>query len=96
MPVTEFQRSELIANKLRRGMKFGLYQSGRSCYMADGMKLNYDELWAIVRQIKELKPGHNATLAELYPDSFLGMFSYRFRFKWLKMGASLFKLPYRR
>jgi hypothetical protein len=69
---------EMIILKLSKGVRFGLYDNGETCYFEDGKKVNYNELWAAIRIIKKLSPGHRKTLFDLYPDLFMGTFSYKF------------------
>ena len=71
-------------------MKFGLYDGGRSCYFEDGMRVNYKELWVALREIHNLETSHNKTLFELCPDTYLGIFPYKFqKFTWTKKILSL-------
>jgi hypothetical protein len=71
-------RIEVIINHLDKGVRFGLYDGGNSCYFEDGKKVNYHELWTAIRILNKLEAGHRRTLYNLYPDLFMGTFPYKF------------------
>ena len=66
----------LVIEKLNAGMKFGLFGDGTRCHFRDGTKVRYSELWSAVKSIHGLENGHSKTLAELYPDTYVGSYSY--------------------
>lgn len=90
MNTLRMQRSEKILVKLKAGIKFGLYENGKTCYLADGSKVDYEELWRALRLINNLKSGHNMSLMDLCPSTFQGNFQSKFRYRWIKRIWSLF------
>ena len=73
------QQQNVIINKLKGGVKFGLYDGGKSCYFEDGTRVDYKVLWEAIRSIHNLEKAHNKTIFELCPDTYLGIFPYKFR-----------------
>ena len=71
-------QQNFIISKLRAGVKFGLYDGGKTCYFEDGTKVDYQELWDAVRTMNNLGKVHNKTLFELCPDTYKGIFRHRF------------------
>jgi len=68
--------SRMIVEKLNSGMKFGLFGRKFNCYFQDGTKVRYSELWAAIKEIQSLNNENKKTLAELYPDTFVGVHKY--------------------
>ncbi len=84
------QQSFIIKN-LKNGIKFGMYDGGKSCYFEDGTRVDYKELWEAVRTINNLDRGHSKTIFELCPDNYLGTFPHKFtRHKWRRRVLALF------
>ena len=73
------QQQNLIINRLKSGVKFGLYDGGKSCYFEDGLRVDYKQLWEAIRTINNLEKAHNKTIFELCPDTYLGIFPHKFR-----------------
>ncbi len=79
------EKQNLIIGKLKSGKKFGMYEGGKSCYFEDGTKIDYQDLWDALRIMYDLGKSHNKTLYELCPDTYRGVFSYKFsKFMWTK------------
>ena len=74
----ENQKIKNITIKLIDGIRFGLYDSGSTCYFEDGTRVNYHDLWKAIRLLNNLEIGHKKTLYELYPNTFLGTSSRNF------------------
>lgn len=72
------EKQNLIIAKLEAGVKFGMYEGGRSCYFDDGTKIDYQDLWDVLRTMHNLGNSHNKTLYELCPDTYMGVFSHKF------------------
>lgn len=66
-----------IADKLNNREKFGLFEEGNKCYFEDGTRVRYDELWGAIKIIHPTKD-QSASLKKLFPDTFIGVFDYKF------------------
>ncbi len=85
-----------IINKLKNGMKFGMYDGGKSCYFEDGTRVNYKDLWDAIRTINNLELNHSKTIMELCPTTYLGTFPYKFNRHgqmWRRRVISFFSRP---
>lgn len=78
-----------IVDKLKQGMKFGLFEDGNKCYFQNGEKVSYTDLWRALREVHELENGtSHKTIPELCPDTFVGIFPYKFsKHNWKKKQA---------
>ncbi len=77
--------NRVIVEKLKAGMKFGLFGKKSNCYFRDGTKVRYADLWAAIKETRNLEQGHKKTLSELFPDTFVGVYPYHpFWHNWKK------------
>lgn len=86
----EYKNYVQVVDKLKQGVPFGLFEDGKSCYFQDGERVTYTDLWMALRIVHSLpQTGHNKTLLELCPDTFVGTFNYRHsRHSWKKKMTS--------
>ena len=91
---TYVNREESIADKLRRGDMFGLFDDGMVCYFQDGYKVSYTKLWIVLRQLNNINGACNKSLDELCPTNFVGAYSYKYsRHKWQRPTAMTTSMP---
>ena len=76
-------KEESIADKLKRGDLFGLFDDGMVCYFQDGYKVSYTKLWTVLRQLYNINGVCNQSLDVLCPNNFVGSYTYKYsRHKW--------------
>jgi hypothetical protein len=84
-------QQNMIITKLNKGVKFGMYDGGKSCYFEDGTRVDYKDLWDAIRTINNLDRSHSKTIFELCPNNYLGTFPHKFgKHKWRKRVMALF------
>jgi len=66
-----------IIEKLNKGVKFGLFDTNSKCCFRDGEQYSYTDLWAAVKIMFKLEPGHSKTLPQLLPGVYVGSFSHK-------------------
>ena len=80
---TFVNKEENIADKLKRGDLFGLFDDGMVCYFEDGCKVSYTKLWIVLRQLYNINGVCSQSLDELCPDNFVGAYTYKYsRHRW--------------
>jgi hypothetical protein len=83
------ERYSEIIEKLNRGMKFGLFESGMKCYFQDGTHISYNDLWRAIRLQNNVENAEKKSLAQICPDTYVGTHSYKHsRHNWNKGNAS--------
>lgn len=84
-------QQNIIIHNLKNGMKFGMYDGGKTCYFENGTRVDYKDLWEAIRTINNLDRSHNKTIFELCPNNYLGTFPHKFRsHKWKNRVLALF------
>ena len=71
-------KNQVIIDKINDGIKFGLYEGGKVCFFDDGTHVSYSELWTVLRIMNNLEIGHKRTLFELCPETYRGVFPFKF------------------
>jgi hypothetical protein len=76
---------EEIVNRLKLGMKFGLFENGMKCYFQDGKHISYNDLWKAIRLANQEEDIQKKSLAQICPDTYVGAHSYKYtQHKWKK------------
>ncbi len=65
-----------IIEKLRNGMKFGLFDKGMKCYFQDGTHISYNDLWRAIRIMNNID-STSKSLFQLCPETFVGAHTYK-------------------
>lgn len=79
------QKYNEIVNRLRQGMKFGLFENGMRCYFQDGTHISYNDLWKAIRIYQGTEGVEKRSLSQLYPDTFIGTHAHKYsRHNWKK------------
>lgn len=66
-----------IIEKLKNGMKFGLFDKGMKCYFQDGTHISYNDLWKAIRIMNNIESNPNKSLYQLCPETFVGAHTYK-------------------
>jgi hypothetical protein len=75
----------IIANKLRDGQKFGMFDKGMKCFFDDGSQVNYNDLWKAIALIHKPEEITGKSLTQLFPTTFTGVHQHKHRAqKWGK------------
>ncbi|GAA4468501.1 hypothetical protein GCM10023093_26210 [Nemorincola caseinilytica] len=70
---------EYIIGKLKNKEKFGLFDDGSKCYFQDGTRIHYTDLWRAIRVVNGIGESRPCKrLPEECPQSFVGIFSYKY------------------
>lgn len=67
----------IIANKLREGKQFGMYDKGMKCYFDDGSQVSYNDLWKAIALIYDPQEISGKSLTQLFPNSYRGSHQQR-------------------
>jgi len=82
------EKYNIIANKLRKGQKFGMYDKGMKCYFDDGSLVSYNDLWKAIASLYSPEEINGKTLLQLFPQSFTGVHQHKYRSQ--KWGKAIF------
>ena len=82
------EKYTIIANKLREGQKFGMFDKGMKCYFDDGTQVNYNDLWKAISMIHSPEEISGKSLTQLFPDTYRGVHQTKHRSQ--KWGKSIF------
>lgn len=77
------QKYDDIINRLKLGMKFGLFENGMKCYFQDGKHISYNDLWKAIRLTSNEEDIQKRSLAQICPDTYVGAHPYKYtRHNW--------------
>ncbi|MBX2904468.1 MAG: hypothetical protein KF744_00415 [Taibaiella sp.] len=86
------QKYNEIVNRLRQGMKFGLFENGMRCYFQDGTHISYNDLWKAIRIHQGTEGVEKRSLSQLCPDTFVGTHAHKYsRHNWKKTSTETSK-----
>ena len=75
----------IIANKLRSGQKFGMFDKGMKCCFDDGSQVSYNDLWKAIAIVYSPEEIVGKSLVQLFPTTFTGVHQQKHRSqKWGK------------
>jgi hypothetical protein len=75
----------IIANKLRDGQKFGMFDKGMKCCFYDGSQVSYNDLWKAIAVVYSPEEIAGKSLVQLFPTTFTGVHQQKHRSqKWGK------------
>ena len=81
----------IIANKLRSGQKFGMFDKGMKCYFDDGSQVSYNDLWKAIAVVYSPEEIAGKSLIQLFPTTFTGVHQHKHRAqKWGKKSIFAF------